>query len=47
MIQFRIVYSLSDSDRHQGNLICRSQPGEWTELAIVLPKNIRASKNDR
>lgn len=33
-------------DKHQGNLVCTSKLGEGTEFAIVLPKNMRCSKND-
>ena len=32
-------------DKHQGNLICTSQPGEGTEFAIVLPQKTRCCKN--
>lgn len=34
-------------DKHQGNLICTSQPGEGTEFAIVLPQKTRCCKNNR
>ena len=34
-------------DKHQGNLICKSQPGEGTEFAIVLPQKTRCCKNER
>ena len=33
-------------NKHQENQICSSKPGEGTEFAIVLPKNIRCGKKD-
>ena len=33
-------------EKHRGNLICTSKPGEGTEFAIVLPENIVCKKDD-